>query len=370
MHYNLCSVMFKRVIVAFISMVLLVPYTGFVQSDSSKIALKIDGGVYSIGMKVNVVGQVLGSFDPVIPLLISFKGSDGNTYHSASIKLDYEGAFTYEFVIDDNASIGRSTLEVSHETIQGSIEGKISFEVKDRASVTVQPSKTRYKLGENVILSGRISPVLPESQVLIQVFNPKNNAWTFKSVSTDMISSNGQFSVELGKLDGKLSLVGNYAVKVWYAASTATATVSFSVDSDSVDSYSTDSPSQSSSQSSTRSNSNSQAGIHSKVKIDENVSESNSTSSVAKETVIQSKIRNNEIEEQEFTYIVLIKDSEGLTVSLSWASGKLDPSQTMTMEQSWVPDIPGIYTVEIFVWASFENPLVLSPVVLKNIIVQ
>jgi hypothetical protein len=104
--------------------------------------------------------------------------------------------------------------------------------------------------------------------------------------------------------------------------------------------------------------------------VEEKESESTSTATVAKETVIQYEITNNEPEEQEFTYIVLIKDSEGFTVSLSWASGKLSPSQSLTMEQAWLPETPGIYTVEIFIWESFENPLALSPVVVNYIIVE
>lgn len=347
---------FKLVFAVLIPLILLVPYTAFAQS--SKIALNTDRDVYSIGMKVTVAGQVLGSFDPSKPVSISVKGPDGNTYHSNSIMLDEQGNFVYEFVIQDNASLGKSTLEVTHENSQGRISRTITFEVMDKATVTVQTSKDAYKLGEHVILSGTVSPVLPDAQVLIQVFNPKNNAWSFKSVSTNKISD-GQFSIDLGKLDGKLSLLGVYTVEVTYAGSATTAT-SFSVVSDS----------KSGSQSSNTSTQTGSQSTPSKVTVEEKESESTSTATVAEETVIQSEIKNNEAEEQEFTYIVLVKDSEGLTVSLSWASGKLSPNQSITMERSWLPEEPGVYTAEIFIWESFENPVPLSNVVQKFIIVE
>lgn len=356
------NTIFKLILMVFIPLILLLPYIAFAQSHSSRIILNIYNEVYSIGMEVDVEGQVLGSFNPINPVLLSINGPDGNTYHTKNVRLDDTGTFSYQFVIGDNASLGRNTLEVIHKNTQEKINGIISFEVKERASVTVETSKTAYKLGQNVVVHGTISPILPKGQVLIEIFNPKNNAWTFKSVPTSIISSEGQFSVEVGKLDGKLSLLGVYKINVTYAAATATATTSFSVDSDSVDSSSPNS------QPKTKSYSQSITPV--KVTVEEKENESKSTDIIAKESVIQSEIKNNELTEQEFTYIVLIKDSEGFTISLSWESGKLSASQTITMEQQWIPETRGIYTAEIFVWVSFENPLALSSVVLKNMIVE
>lgn len=359
------SILFKQVMIIFIPLILFVPNITFAQNDSSRIVLTMDKEAYTIAMQVNIVGQVLGSFDPANPVLISVSGEDGNTYHTISIQRDDTGRFTYQFVIGDDASIGMSTLEVMHENIQGEIRGAMSFEVMDKASVTVHTNKTEYKLGDDVVLSGTVSPILPGDQVLIQVFNPKNNAWVFKSISENMITANGQFSIQLGKLDGELSLLGVYTVKASYAASTALGTTTFAVGSESVDASS-----ESNTESSSQSNSNSQTSTPSEVNVEAKESESTSAVAVAKEAVIQSEIENNGTEEKEFTYIVLIKDSEGFTVSLSWASGKLPPSQKKNVEQSWMPEASGIYAVEIFVWESFENPRPLSPVVLKHIVVE
>ncbi|MEM2759773.1 MAG: hypothetical protein QXU32_07745 [Nitrososphaerales archaeon] len=337
--------MFRQSMVILIPLILLVPYAAYAQY-SSKIALSTDKTVYTIGMKVTAAGQVLGSFDPTSAVSISVRGSAGVLYHSGNVVLDDSGSFTYQFVLDDNARIGTYILEATHQNNQGEIRGSISFEVRNRASVNVETDKTTYNPGDNVIIHGRVSPILPDSQVLIQVFNPRNSAWTFKSVSSSIISPTGQFSVDLGKLDGKSSLHGVYTVKVSYAGSTAIYTTSFVVGSDS-----------------------SQSDIPSKVVVSVQTAPI-LTASVAQETVIEYEIRNAENEEQEFTYFVLIKDSEGLTVSLSWVKGKIYPAQTVNMEQSWKPESEGIYTVELFVWKSIENPEALSPVIVRHILVE
>ena len=154
--------------------------------------------------------------------------------------------------------------------------------------------------------------------------------------------------------------VGTYTVKAFYAASTASVTQTFQV----VDS---DSQSHSDTEESEQESSTSTA---SQIEVVEKESESVSTAEVAEETVVESEIINTNAQPQEFTYIVLIKDSEGITASLTWAKGTLDPNQSLTMEQSWVPEALGDYVAEIFVWESFENPVPLSNKILRTIIVE
>ena len=337
-------------------------YTAF-GITTHKIALNSDRTVYSIGMKVTIVGQALGSFDPYSPAEIAVIGPSGNSHHSASVSLDSSGGFTHQFTINGDASlVGKNTVEVTHQTVSGKVSGTLTFEVRERASITIQMNKDSYKFGEDVILQDRVSPILPDSQVLIQVFNPRKDAWTFKSVSSSSISPDGQFTVELGNLGDK-SVVGTYTVKAFYAASTASVTETFSV----VDS---DSKSQSSKTEQTKGAEQSSTGTPAKVEVVEKESPSTSAAEVAKETVVQSEIKNTNERAQGFTYIVLIKDSDGITVSLSWAKGMLAPNQSLTMEQSWIPETSGRYTAEIFVWESFKNPVALSDKITKTIIVE
>lgn len=77
---------------------------------------------------------------------------------------------------------------------------------------------------------------------------------------------------------------------------------------------------------------------------------------------IRSTVSNGQSVEQQFAYIVQIKDSNAVTVQLSWLTGTLKPEQSMEVIQSWVPNTAGQYTAEIFVWQSEDNPVALSPV--------
>jgi hypothetical protein len=336
-------------------------YAAFGATD--KIALNAERTVYSIGMEVTIVGQVLGSFDPDTPARITVTGSSGYVYKSTDVNLDSSGGFTYQFIINDDASlVGKNTLKVTHQTASGMVSGMLTFEVMERASITIQMSEGSYEINDNVVLLGRVSPVLPDSQVLIQVFNPKNQAWSFKEVSLDNISPDGQFTVELGKLAGTKSIVGAYTVKAFYAASTASITQTFLVTDSDSQQYNDDDEDNQNQQSSTTSPST--------IKVVQEESEAVSSAEVAEETVVQSEIKNTNEQPQEFTYIVLIKDSQSITVSLSWAEGTLDPNQSLTMEQSWIPEIPGEYTAEIFVWESFDNPVPLSDKIVNSIAVE
>lgn len=82
---------------------------------------------------------------------------------------------------------------------------------------------------------------------------------------------------------------------------------------------------------------------------------------VNKQIQIAADIVNNQDKPQPFAYLVQIQNQDGVTVSLSWLTGSLDSSQTLSPAQSWVPSVPGIYTAQIFVWEGIDNPSALSP---------
>lgn len=83
--------------------------------------------------------------------------------------------------------------------------------------------------------------------------------------------------------------------------------------------------------------------------------------------LIQSEVTNSQNKKQPFAYIVQVKDSEGITVSLSWVTSELPPNESLRVAQSWLPSIAGTYTIEIFVWESLIDPNALSPPRIKNI---
>ena len=82
---------------------------------------------------------------------------------------------------------------------------------------------------------------------------------------------------------------------------------------------------------------------------------------VGKQVQITADLSNNQQIEQDFAYIVQIQDENGITVSLSWLTGKLVPAQSFSPALSWIPPEAGKYTATIFVWESITNPSALSP---------
>lgn len=89
-----------------------------------------------------------------------------------------------------------------------------------------------------------------------------------------------------------------------------------------------------------------------------------------KQIQIGSNLSNPTIRNQNFTYIVQIYDKDDNNPeSLSWLSGVLLPSKTLSPAVSWTPPRAGSYTVQVFVWQSISNPNSLSPPLSTNLIV-
>ncbi len=83
--------------------------------------------------------------------------------------------------------------------------------------------------------------------------------------------------------------------------------------------------------------------------------------SINKSILIQSTVKNNQNIDQDYAYIVQVKDFEGHTVDLTWVSGVLPRQESIKVGQDWVPDKRGSYDIEIFVWESVDNPVPLAP---------
>jgi hypothetical protein len=85
-----------------------------------------------------------------------------------------------------------------------------------------------------------------------------------------------------------------------------------------------------------------------------------STGSAGQPVIIETSLSNVGSTSQAFTYIVQVKDSAGLVVSISWLKGTLAAAQSFTAGVSWTPSAVGDYTIEVFVWESLETPTPLS----------
>ncbi len=82
---------------------------------------------------------------------------------------------------------------------------------------------------------------------------------------------------------------------------------------------------------------------------------------VNEQVLVESKVTNTQNKTQSFVYIVQVKDSEDITISISWISSTLYPNDKTSASQSWTPEKPGRYDIGIFVWDSIEVKQILSP---------
>jgi len=80
------------------------------------------------------------------------------------------------------------------------------------------------------------------------------------------------------------------------------------------------------------------------------------------ELVLERIIENKKDAKQQFIYILQVKDSDGVTISLSWVKGEVAPNDSIKMSQTWNGEYSGAYILQIFVWESMENPTILAPV--------
>tara|TARA_B100001142_G_scaffold310977_1_gene344973 strand:+ start:230 stop:1411 length:1182 start_codon:yes stop_codon:yes gene_type:complete len=83
-----------------------------------------------------------------------------------------------------------------------------------------------------------------------------------------------------------------------------------------------------------------------------------------------SKVKNTVDFSQEFTYIVQIKNEENNVISLSWITGETIPSQELGMSVSWMPEEPGKYSIERFVWNSINGSIPLTDTISTEILIQ
>jgi len=82
---------------------------------------------------------------------------------------------------------------------------------------------------------------------------------------------------------------------------------------------------------------------------------------VSQQVQISADVTNNQEKPQKFAYLVQIKDKTGFVISLDFFTGvELEPYQKFSPSLSWMPDKPGEFTAEIYVWDNLKNNNALS----------
>ena len=82
---------------------------------------------------------------------------------------------------------------------------------------------------------------------------------------------------------------------------------------------------------------------------------------VDEQIMIMADISNNQDVQQNFAYITQVRNDDNVVISLAWLTGSLSPRQSFSPAQSWIPDEPGVYHIQVYVWESIDNPSALSP---------
>jgi len=81
---------------------------------------------------------------------------------------------------------------------------------------------------------------------------------------------------------------------------------------------------------------------------------------VGDEVFIITEVKNNTPNTESFVYLVLIRDSFGLTALLDWTEGSLPPNEARRASVLWVPEQSGKYQAEVFFWSDLSKPSPLS----------
>lgn len=78
--------------------------------------------------------------------------------------------------------------------------------------------------------------------------------------------------------------------------------------------------------------------------------------------IIRTAITNWQYTDNQIAYIMQIKSSDNVVVSLSWIRSELRANETMKAESAWIPESPDTYTIELFIWTDIDKPEALGPV--------
>lgn len=76
---------------------------------------------------------------------------------------------------------------------------------------------------------------------------------------------------------------------------------------------------------------------------------------VNQQVLISSKITNAQEINQDFIFLVQIKDERGAAIKIGWITGSLTKYQNFTPAFSWIPSTQGTFSVEIYVWDGLDQ---------------
>ncbi|MGH9923574.1 MAG: plastocyanin/azurin family copper-binding protein, partial [Nitrososphaerales archaeon] len=236
-----------------------------------------------------------------------------------------------------------------HSWMTGRIIVAEDVQVPITVELSMSTDKSKYKLGDTVKVTGSAKPVLKED-VLMQVFNPVDSQLTLGQLK---LLDDGKFSHSF-PLKGDLAIAGNYTIMATYLNKTISSVIL-------VEEVPVSTPQPEPKPEPPKAVSKVAAERVSFVDI--TGSEKDSLG-VGEQVLVKSRLTNTLSIQQEFAFIVQVKDSDGVVVMLSWFESALNAKQTVSVAQSWTPDSEGRFTVQAFVWKSALDP---SPLTIESL---
>lgn len=88
------------------------------------------------------------------------------------------------------------------------------------------------------------------------------------------------------------------------------------------------------------------------------------------QVVVGTTVRNNDAQARPITVLIEVRDSDGITVLMSFQRATVAANGTIDVGTSWLPETPGQYQTRTFVVTSLDNPQALSGVVTSNVTVS
>ena len=268
------------------------------------------------GSTMTVTGS---NFAPNVIVTVKFDGNVMLTERSTQT-----GTFSVFFSIPTSAAIGGHTISAEDGTKTASAAFTLVTQTS-QASISLSP--TSATAGASVMVSG--TGFAPTSAVTIKLDG--------NMLATTISNSAGSFTATVNI--PLTAAQGSHTVSATDGTSSSSATLSITLQT----------PPQT------------EKVTLSSVKFVDPTGASVSRPSEGMQVLIQSDVKNNLAADQQFVYIVQVKDSSGVTVMISWMSGTLPAGKEYAVAQSWLAEDKGSYNVDVFVWQSISNPVVLAP---------
>ncbi len=220
--------------------------------------------------------------------------------------------------------------------------------------ISVATDKSLYNVGEKITISGIASIPTPSTNSVDTVPKHLVNATTVKSVWLRVFTSENKpvLSQEVPTLSGgKYSYTfaikepGMYTVKA--AVNSFSANTMFEVKELPKERVTV-----------------------TKIEFEDKNGKVINTAKVGQQIFIRAQIKNMLQVKQDYTYAVQLKDSNQITVLLTWKNDSIGSFALSTSAITWTPESEGTYSVEIFIWKDMIAPEPLTQVGKATLVVR